>query len=66
MLPPTGDSQAERWVARGRQAAARDLLRQLQSLSVADPILVMAAEQNDRDELVALGAEPLENPPGHR
>lgn len=64
MLPPTGDSPAERWVAKGRQAAARDLFRQLQSLGMADPILVMASEVTDRDELVGLGAVPLENPPG--
>jgi hypothetical protein len=51
-------------VARGRQAAASDLFRQLQSLGVADPILVMAAEQTECEDLVALGAEPLVNPPG--
>jgi len=64
MLPPAGASPAECWVAEGRQAAARDLLRQLLSLDSADPVFLLAAEQSDRDDLARLGAVPLENPDG--
>ena len=64
MLPPVGSSPAEYWVAEGRRAAARDLLRRLLALESVEQVLVLAAEQNDRDDLVDLGGTPLIIPQG--
>jgi len=64
MLPPAGSSPAEHWVAEGRRAAARDLLRRLLVLDLVDQVLVLAAEQTDRDDLADLGGIPLIVPEG--
>ena len=64
MLPPVGSSPAEYWVAEGRRAAARDLLRRLLALDSVEQVLVLAAEQNDRDDLADLGGTPLIIPQG--
>lgn len=62
MLPPAGSSPAESWLAEGRRAAAMDMLHRLSSLSVADPIYVLAAESEDSQILSSMGGIPLEKP----
>ena len=64
MLPPVGSSPAEYWVAEGRRAAARDLLQRLLDLDSVEQVLILAAEQDDRDDLADLGGTPLIFPQG--
>jgi hypothetical protein len=64
MLPPTGPSEAERWVAGGRRAAAHDLIDRLTGVRSAGEIFLLAGDSIDRDVLVETGAIPLEAPPG--
>jgi CTP:molybdopterin cytidylyltransferase MocA len=61
-LPPAGTSRAERWMARARLAACRDTIHRLQATQQAAPILVLAAEVEDRADLAAMGAEILDPP----
>jgi len=63
MLPPAGHTEAERWVALGRVAAAEDLVRRLLATGAFQPVLVLAAEQSDAARLAAAGAQPLEQRP---
>ena len=60
MLPPAGRSDAERWVAGGRLAAARDLVRRIAALHCDAPVTVLAAEATDREVFTHLGATVLE------
>lgn len=60
MLPPAGDSQAERWVAEGRSAATLDLVQRLRSLPTVGQILALVAEERDRQNLAALGVDSLQ------
>lgn len=58
MTPPAGNSPAERWVADGRLAAARDLLARLRSCDWLGRAFVLAAEERDRTLLAGEGAVP--------
>lgn len=49
MVPPSGDSRAEEWVAGGRRAAAIDLIHLLQSVEVVDEIHVLVGDDNDQE-----------------
>ncbi len=60
MTPPAGATPAEGWVARGRAAAARDLVRLLLGCDRIGPIYILAAESEDRQALVSLGALAFE------
>ncbi len=51
MLPPAGVSEAERFVAAGRRAAACDLIERLRRLPAFRPIEVLEAEEEDRSIL---------------
>ena len=62
MTPPAGVSPAEGWVARGRAAASRDLVRLLCGCDRIGPVYVLAAEADDRQALVSLGAIAFEPP----
>jgi hypothetical protein len=64
MLPPAGSSPAEAWVARGRAAAAEDLVGRLRRSSAFGPVFSLAAEAADTERMAAAGAEPLAPPPG--
>jgi hypothetical protein len=60
MLPPIGGSQAERWVAQGRLAAAIDLVERLQAAGGFGPILALVADRGQRADLAAFGVVSLE------
>ena len=60
MLPPAGHSTAERWVAGGRLAAARDLVRRIAELDCDTHIAILAAERGDREIFSHLGTTVLE------
>ncbi len=60
MLPPHGDSQVEAWLASARLAAAADLAERLVEHPGFDPILVLAADEEDRAALSALGGKPIQ------
>lgn len=62
MTPPAGASPAERWVARGRAAAARDLARLLLGCRSIGPVYVLAGDPDDREELTGLGAVAYDRP----
>lgn len=62
MTPPAGSSPAERWVAAGRMAAARDLLERLRAATWSGRFFVLAAEGPDRAALAAEGAVPWQGP----
>jgi CTP:molybdopterin cytidylyltransferase MocA len=64
MVPGGGATDAERWVARGRSAAAEDLVRLLLAAEAIDPVYVLAAEAHDRQGLAALGVRPWDRPEG--
>jgi hypothetical protein len=49
MVPPSGVSRAERWVAGGRKAAALDLIHVLHSLDVVDEVHVLVGDNNDQE-----------------
>ncbi len=59
MLSPWGSSEAERWMATARAAAASDLVSRLRDLPQYDPILLLAADESDVDRLTAAGATPI-------
>lgn len=63
MLPPAGHSSAERWVAGGRLAAARDLVHRIAGLDYDTHVAVLAAEGRDREVFTHLGATVLEPAP---
>jgi len=56
MLPPSGASRAEQWVAQGRTVAALDLTSQFAALGDVATISLIAGEAEDRAALQALGA----------
>jgi molybdopterin-guanine dinucleotide biosynthesis protein A len=58
-LPPSGETGAEIWMAHARLAACRDTVERLRSTQQANPILVLAAEEEDRAALSADGVEVL-------
>lgn len=60
LLPPRGISEAERWVADGRLAAASDLIFRLSQLPVVASIFVLAAEEEDRTALDGMDVHLLE------
>jgi hypothetical protein len=60
MLPPHGDSQVEAWLASARLAAAADLTGRLVDHPAFDPILVLAAAEEDRAALSALGGKTIQ------
>ena len=64
LTPPTGPEPAELWMAAGRLAAARDLVRLLTSMDGIGPIYVLAAEAADRESLVSLGGVAWQGPGG--
>jgi CTP:molybdopterin cytidylyltransferase MocA len=57
MLPPAGESPAEKWVAQGRQCAALDLIRRLGEVEHAGEIVACVAEEDDRAALDRLGVQ---------
>ena len=59
MLPPRGHTRAERWVAEGRGAAARDLARRLGRIPSVDQVWVLAADEFDRAAMEGAGARPF-------
>lgn len=63
LLPPHGSSDIERWVARGRQAAALDLVARLKKQPRAGEIFCLVGEAEDRSALEVAGAIPLSDPP---
>jgi CTP:molybdopterin cytidylyltransferase MocA len=58
-LPPAGESAGERWMSRARLAACLDTVERLRSTQQAEPILVLAAEAEDRAAFGPLGVEVL-------
>ncbi len=64
MTPPAGETRAERWMAEGRRAAASDLLRALSHSERVGPVYLLAADEEDREHLVPLGAVPWDGPSG--
>jgi hypothetical protein len=60
MLPPAGQSAAERWVAGGRLAAARDLVLRIADIYSQPQVAVLAADVGDREVFTHLGATVLE------
>ncbi len=62
MTPPAGPSPGEAWAARGRAAAACDLTRLLLSCDRIGPVYILAADPDDRQALVSLGAVAYEPP----
>jgi hypothetical protein len=57
MVPPSGQSAAERWVADGQRAAGVDLFGRLKSLDLDLRKFILAADSKDLDAFKALGAE---------
>ncbi len=53
MIPPNGDSPAEKWVDEGRKRAALDLLSRLRSIESAAPIVVLCADPLDQERFAA-------------
>ena len=49
MIPPSGDSVVERWVATGRREAAHHLVHILQACKSTIPIHILTAEKADRN-----------------
>ncbi|NIS79419.1 MAG: hypothetical protein GTO14_04240 [Anaerolineales bacterium] len=64
MLPPSGTSRSEQWVAAGRLAAARDLARRLGRIRGVASIHVLAGNRSDSESLHELGVKSLPAPPG--
>lgn len=60
LTPPAGTSPAERWVAEGRLAAARDLVRLLKARASISEVFVHSAETDDGAALASLGARRWE------
>jgi hypothetical protein len=50
MLPPSGVSRAERWVAQGRRAAACDLIQLLHSLGTVNQVHLLTGDPEAQDE----------------
>jgi hypothetical protein len=63
-LPPAGESASEKWMAQARLAACLDTLARLRSIEQVNPILVLAAEAEDRTALASTGVEVLPPPTG--
>jgi hypothetical protein len=63
-LPPAGPSAGEHWMAAARRAACQDTIHRLMATGRADPILVLAAEEEDREALRAIGVTMLREPEG--
>jgi hypothetical protein len=61
MLPPNGSSEPERWVGAGRLAAASDLIERLKGAGGFEPILLAAAEPEQRETLSRLGVVNIES-----
>jgi CTP:molybdopterin cytidylyltransferase MocA len=57
MLPPSGNSEAERWVAAGRMACAQDLVDRLLKIDAIDRIIAVVAEEQDKERLASLGVD---------
>jgi hypothetical protein len=62
MLPPSGVSEAEKWVAAGRSACALDLARRLQSVEGIQRILAIVGDAEDHDRLTEIGIEARTSP----
>jgi CTP:molybdopterin cytidylyltransferase MocA len=60
-LPPAGPSAGERWMASARRAACQDTILRLQATGRAEPILLLAAEAEDRQALRAAGVTIVED-----
>lgn len=58
-LPPAGPSPGEIWMSSARRAACQDTINRLKATGRADPILVLAAEAEDREALRADGVTIL-------
>ena len=56
-LPPAGPSAGEVWMGKARLAACLDTVAQLHATRRADPIVVLAAEEQDRAALADAGVE---------
>ena len=61
---PSGTSQAEAWMAEGRQAAAIDLVRRLSSVAGLGPIFALAGRNEDQSAIAEAGADILDADPG--
>jgi hypothetical protein len=56
-LPPTGPSASEAWMGMARRAACQDTVARLRATRRADPIIILAAEEQDRAALAGDGVE---------
>jgi CTP:molybdopterin cytidylyltransferase MocA len=61
MMPPHGNSRAERWVAEGIRATALDLIHRLHDLGLDLEIYVLAAEKEDREVVKDHPVQVLQN-----
>jgi hypothetical protein len=61
MMPPTGSSEAEAWVAAGRRAAACDLAERIKANPIAGPCFLLAHEEADRLALLEKGFEEVQS-----
>lgn len=57
MLPPSGTSKAERWVAAGRRACAQDLIQRTMAVTGIEKVVAVVADPEDRDRLSDSGAD---------
>jgi hypothetical protein len=57
MLPPGGRSEAERWVASGKRACARDLAKRLLEIEAVDHLTALVVDPEDDEALESLGVE---------
>jgi hypothetical protein len=57
MLPPAGESKAERWLAQARTAAALDLLERIRGSDLSLRVHALVAEDHDRELLHARGVQ---------
>jgi hypothetical protein len=62
MMPPHGSSPAEKWVAKGIQAAGLDLITLLKDLDLPLELYVMAADEQDRALAEKFGTHVIEEP----
>ncbi len=64
MLPPSGSSEAEQWVAAGRRACAQDLAQRLISARGIEQVIAIVASAEDHDSLSEIGIATRMSLPG--
>jgi len=62
MMPPHGSSPAEKWVAKGIQAAGLDLITLLKDLDLDLDLFVLAADEQDRAFAKKFGTHAIKEP----